>query len=169
MKALLVILVILLFGVGCASPEPVAQSNIPKQGCKDLQAQYDTLQFNYDSLKRASDESKDWHNEYNVLAGEITAIRIENLILANQVQSVTAQFNAAINAQLGQQASATGLLEEMNRQLVAEQERNREINTQVQLLISRQVSLLSANLTATEYEACYKGVDLWWGTFNEKE
>jgi hypothetical protein len=168
MKALLVILAILsCVIIGCAKPEIKTQAGISVSEYNDLKLRYDTLQFNYDSLKRASEGTKDANEKYNAQVNELQVLRVENAVLKGQVQTLTAQYNAAVNALTGKQADALKALEQMNKQLEEEQARNIVINAQVQLLIKRQVSLLSANLTDAEYKACYKGVDLWWGTFND--
>jgi len=170
MKTLLVVLAILACTViGCAKPEGAAggQNLIIARELKALQAEFDTLQFNYDSLKRASEGTKDANEKFNAQVNEMQALRVENAALRGQMEVLTGQYNAVVSALTGKQADAVKALVEMNDQLNLTREHNRVINEQVQLLINRQVPLLSDNLTAAEYEACFKGVDLWWGTFND--
>lgn len=167
MKLILLILFAILLS-GCAAPLPAPQPT-QKEDCSTLRAEYDVLQFNYDSLKRASIDSSELQKKYNALVEEIRVLSVEKAALDGQMQVLTSQYNAAINALSGGQVDAMKALEEMNRQLAAEQERNRIINEQVWKVMDKKVTLLSANLTDIEYNAFYKGWNLWWGTFNEED
>lgn len=175
MKLIIITLLIIILLSGCTSPLPAPQST-QKEDCSALRAEYDVLQFNYDSLKRASIDSSELQKKYNALVEEIRVLSVEKAALDGQMQVLTSQYNAAINALSGGQVDAVKALEDMNRQIEkmtsqfeAEQERNRLINEQVQKVMDKKVTLLSANLTDIEYNAFYKGWDLWWGTFNEED
>lgn len=175
MKLIIIILLCVILLSGCAEPLPASQPT-QKEDCSTLQAEYDVLQFNYDSLKRASEGTKDANEKYNAQVNELQVLRIENAALKGQLQILTGQYNAALNALTGSQADAMKALEEMNSQIEkmtsqfeAEQARNRAINEQVRKVMEKKVTLLSDNLTDIEYNAFYKGWELWWWTFNEKD
>ena len=142
---------------------------VPKSQFNTLKSQYDTLKFNYDSLKKAFDESKDWHGQYNGLVDSVRVLQTENVVLKAQIESLTSQYQAALNVLSGSQTSNLKELEAMNRRLQEQMEWNRTINEQVELVRAKKVQLLSDNLTDAEYNAFYKGWSLWWGTFNDTD
>ena len=169
-KVLMVVLAILACTViGCAKPESAAglQNLIITRELKALQAEFDTLQFNYDSLKRASEGTKDANEKFNAQVNEMQRLRVENAALSGQMEVLTGQYNAVVSALTGKQADAVGALKQMNDQLNLAREQSKEINAQVKKVRDKKVSLLSDNLTDVEYKAFYKGLGLWWGTFND--
>ncbi len=172
MKLLLVALVILsCITAGCAKPEGTAggQNLIITRELKALQVEFDTLQFNYDSLKRASEGTKDANEKFNAQVNEMQRLRVENAALYGQMGVLTDQYNAVVSALTGKQADVVKALVLMNDQLNLAREQSNEINAQVKKVRDEKVSLLSDNLTDGEYKTFYKGWDLWWNTFNEEE
>jgi len=171
----IIMVVGLLIGMAVA-PEPdggvtAADINfyVPKSQYQTLEGKYNALQFTYGSLKKAFDESKDWHGQYNGLVDDVRVAQTEKAVLQGQLQSLTAQYQAALNALSGNQAGNLEELEAMNRRLQEQMDWNRTINEQVELVRAKKVQLLSDNLTDAEYNAFYKGWELWWGTFNDTD
>lgn len=171
MKMRLAYTITLLVGtllIGCtASPAPQATGGVSVSKYQNLQAENNRLQFNYDSLKKSCDESRNWHEKYNALVDETRVNQVENAALKGQVQSLTSQYQAALNALSGNQAVGLKELEAMNKKLEQAKEWTRTIDKQLEKVRDKKVQLLSDNLTEAEYKAFYKGWELWWGTFND--
>ena len=173
MKRVLIFILLLVLLAGCGSPKAQVTNQVATSDCKELQGKYDALQFNFDSLKRASLDSKEMLDKYNGMINEHQSLRVENAALKGQIETLTSQYQYAVNALTSSQKSGLESLEDMDRQLADLNKlladtiaRHKLVDDQIQLVRSEKVKLLSDNLTADEYKAFYKGWGLWWGTFN---
>ena len=169
MKKAIVLILALALLVSCSSPKnsTVPSVVVPISKYQALQTENERLQYNYDSLKKASIDANEVQKKYNELAGKQQALTIENALLREQQKNMTAQTNAFLAKLNTVQNTSSGQLETMSQQLQDQAERHRTINDQLSLVNNKQVSILSANLTESERSAFYKGWNLWWDTFNE--
>lgn len=173
-KSLLMVFILCLALLGgCASPE-VPSGQVSTYEYNILKQKYDTLQFNYDSLKRASVDSSEMLDKYNGMINELQALRAENAVLKGQTEALTGQYNNALAVLTTNQKGNLNALDDMNRQLIELNKlvadtvaRHKMVDDQIKLVQDKKVQLLSDNLTADEYKAFYKGWGLLGKPFNE--
>ena len=168
MKLIITLLLFTILLSGCGLPEPLPT---PKEQLKidyaTLLSDYNNLMMKADRLEKANAELIGNQDKCNELINAYSNLQTQYIILEAYYQSVADQYNALL-PQIGSQNIASDkALKELNKQYMDLEKRQLEITTQIQAVHSKSVTLLSDNLTDIEYNAFYKGWELWWGSFNE--
>ena len=167
---ILLLIAVLLSGCGAPLPEPLPT---PKEQLKidfkNLQSEHETLLLNYGALKKANEELKGNQAKCNELITANANLQTQYAILESYYEILREQYGDLINQFSEKYAGDSEIITEFYKQNVKLIERQRELNQSIEEVHSKNVPLLSENLTETEYNAFYKGWKLWWGTFNEKD
>lgn len=167
MKITILLLIAILLS-GCAEPLPTLQEQ-PKADCSTLQAEHETLLLNYGALKKAKEELSNKVAKCNELINSYASLQTKYAILESYYNNLSDQYNALlpqIGAGLAEKDKA---LKELNQEYARAVFRLGEVTKHLDTVNDKNVTLLSENLTAEEYAIFYKGWELWWWTFNEKD
>ena len=163
---LLLILLILL--PGCDAPVTVAErSDLLLHDYNTLLAENDALKAQIGILEKAKEEITATQDEFNKLILDYHNLQTQYVILEAYSQTIRDQYTVLIE-QFSTRYVDTGVkyteLYKMNMKLI---ERYKELDGQIAAVHSGNVSILSDNLTDSEYSVFYKGWKLWWGEFND--
>ena len=170
MKKIITMLLLIILLSGCDAPVTVAErTDELRYEHEALQVEYDNLLLNYGILEKAKDELSNLRDEHNKLITEYTNLQTKYAILESYYKNLQEQYTALL-PQIGKtSADKDKAMKEMARQYALTDLHLRQINEQIEAVHTKNVPLLSANLTDIEYNAFYKGWELWWWTFNEKD
>ncbi len=162
---LLLLLIILL---GCDAPVTVAErSDQLLHDYNTLLAENDALKSQIGILEKAKEEITATQDEHNKLILDYHNLQTQYVILEAYSQTIRDQYTALLE-QFSTRYVDTGVkyteLYKMNMKLI---ERYKELDGQIAAVHSGNVSILSDNLTDSEYSVFYKGWKLWWGEFND--
>lgn len=167
MKLTILLLIAILLS-GCAAPLPAPEPQ-PVEDCSKLQAEHETLLLNYDALKKANEELSDNAQKCNELINSYASLQTKYVILESYYNNLQEQYNTLL-PQIGKtSADKDKAMKELAQQYAIADNRLRLLTNQIQAVHTKNVPILSANLTDIEYNAFYKGWELWWWTFNEKD
>jgi len=168
----LIIVILLFFTIllsGCGKPTPTVENDIQLlDDYNALMAENNELKVQVGILEKAKEEITITQNEHNKLINDYHALQTQYVILEAYSQTIRDQYTALLNqfstgyVDTGQKYTE---LYKMNMKLV---ERYKELDGQIEAVHKKKVPLLSDNLTEIEYNAFYKGWELWWGEFNDE-
>lgn len=169
MKITILLLIAILLS-GCDAPVTVAErTGQLLYDYNALQAEHETLLINYATLKKAKEELSNKVAECNELINSYASLQTQYAILESYYNNLQEQYTTLLPLIGVQSADREKAMKELAQQYAIMKNRQREITNQIQAVHSESVPILSANLTAEEYAAFYKGWKLWWWTFNEKD
>ena len=171
-KSILISLLLITTLLAGCMPSPKAEAT----GCDQLKEELEGLQAEYSNLlealaklEKSKEDCKAMYDRYNSLAANYTSLQTKYAVLEGSYQSLNNQYTqlaAQINARF---PDCTKALEDMNERYQELAEGHAEIDGQIEKVRNKQVQLLSDNLTKEEYNAFYKGLDLWWWSWHEKD
>ena len=169
MKLIIILLIAILLS-GCDAPVTVAErTDNLLYDYNALQAEHETLLINYEALKKAKEELSNQVAECNELINSYASLQTKYVILESYYNNLQEQYNALL-PQIGKTSvDKDKAMKELAQQYAITDNRLRLLTNQIQAVHTRNVPILSANLTDIEYNAFYKGWELWWWTFNEKD
>lgn len=169
---LIIMLIIAILLSGCGNGTPIDNIEDDDFLFKEHQAllvRFDNLLLEIDRLKKAKQELSANAKKCNELINSYSSLQTKYAILESYYQNLTEQYNALLPQIGAQYVDKDKAMQELTEQYAELEKRQLLITNQIQLVRSKNVPLLSANLTDIEYNAFYKGWELWWGTFNEKD
>lgn len=166
-KITIIILLIAILLSGCGSPSVVPDDAQLKEDYATLLADYNNLTLNAERLEKANAELTSNQEKCNELINAYSSLQTKYAILESYYNNLQEQYNALL-PQIGvQNIEKDKAMKELAQQYAISENRLRLITNQIEAVRSKNVPLLSANLTDIEYNAFYKGWELWWGEFND--
>jgi len=178
MKHTLLIICTLLLLTGCGTPVNTDDVTAPAPAVTDNCGWYKLKVESLESRLANKEESiANLNNQALRLSGELQtaqlALGIQKALHEQQLASMT----ELVNKMSGEYVIDTSTITAFNEQYLEVQKRLAVIadaftavdNKAVIIQSGNVTMLLSDNLTAAEYKAFYKGWNLWWWTFNEKD
>jgi len=178
MKYLLIICTVLLL-TGCI-PIPVDTDDVtaPAPAVTDNCGWYKLKIESLESRLANKEESiANLNNQALRLSGELQTAQLALGIQKALHEKQLATMTELINKMSGEYVIDTSTITAFNEQYLEVQKRLAVIadafaavdNKAVRIQTDNVSMLLSDNLTQAEYKAFYKGWDLWWWTFNERD
>lgn len=175
MKKLWVLIPLLVVFLAGCSPQPEAKapdcSSLAKE-IKDLRAENAELTSTILELKGEIGSGKDSANiydKYNKLVGDYANLRTKYAVLEASYESTFGLYKELSEKFSGTYQCDKKALTEMNEQYRDLANRQEELRVQIEKVKNKEVQLLSDNLTDEEYNAFYKGWDLWWGSWHAED
>lgn len=167
---ILLIIAILLSGCGNGTPiDNIEDDDFLFKEHQSLLVRFDNLLFEIDRLKKANEELSEHRDKCNELINSYANLQTKYAILESYYNNLKEQYNTLLPQIGSQYVEKDKTLQELTEQYHELEKRQLLITNQIALVRSKNVPLLSANLTDIEYNAFYKGWELWWWTFNEKD
>ena len=179
MKYAILIICALLLLTGCGgTPVDTDRVTAPAPAVTDNCGWY---KLQVEALEaRLVEKDKDianMNNQAMQLSSELQTTKLALGIQKSIQDQQLAEMTALINRMGIDYVVDTTTIDAFNEQYLASQERMKVITDAFDTVKNKAVIIqsgnitmaLSANLTVAEYNAFYKGWDLWWWTFNEKD
>jgi len=169
MKKLIVLLLCVILLAGCDAPVTVAErSDQLVNDYNALLVEQDNQLLEIERLKKANEKCTSLRDEHNALINDYSNLQTQYVVLEAYSKIIRDQYTALLEQFSTRYVDSGERYTEIYKQNMILTETYRELNEQIDAVHKGNVPLLSDNLTETEYNAFYKGWNLWWGEFNEE-
>ena len=165
-KLIILLLLCVILLSGCGNPVPEVENDTQLlDDYNILMVENEELRVQIGILEKAKEEITATQNEYNKLILDYHNLQTQYVILEAYSQTIRDQYTTLLE-QFSTRYVDTGVkyteLYKMNMKLI---ERYKELDGQIEAVHRGNVSILSDNLTDSEYGVFYTGCKLWWGEF----